>query len=77
MIAAGVVPSIVLFAARFALLESQRWLIAQACRDEAHRPLARVRPGGADLDGEPKGIAETIRQRDPSSPGGRSFVKRA
>lgn len=61
MIAAGAVPALVLFAAMFALPESPRWLVARDRRAEAHRALARVRPKGADLEGELAEVAETIR----------------
>jgi MFS family permease len=76
MIAAGAVPAVVLFAAMFALPESPRWLVAQGRCGAARTALARVRPEGADLDGELDGISDAIAQSDTSTPGWRGLAER-
>jgi sugar porter (SP) family MFS transporter len=66
MIAVAAVPAVILLVSMFWLPETPRWLASKHRMDDARRALERVRPSGADLDGELKGIEGVTRKTEGS-----------
>lgn len=63
MFALGAVPAVALLVGMGRLPESPRWLFTHQGQDAARAVLVRVRPAGADVDGELRQLAATAEEK--------------